>query len=279
MRSLIRRSYSPIKQNHGAYLNLRYTELQALKDAQKTPAPKYIHAHFVGYGIHQLFDYEVAPTYITMLRHPVERLRSILTYGQTGGFENLDHALSNFLSNPQPDLTELQKNILERARFDNMMTRTLGSLDCTAIPRDASICSEDIFHVAMDRILNHIDLVMITERFDESVLILQNTLGLRNPWYRRINSSRSSTLQSSAKLGHGRPQPSVLHDLENYVLSRDQLDCRLYKAALQRFESRIDQEFNDINQDLAQYRRSNRLFGSCYKVWDKFMPRKIFYKN
>ena len=278
MRSLIRRSYPPIKNN--SYINLRHYELASLKEKQTIPAPAYVHAHFVGYGVHRFFSKDTKPLYITMLRNPVDRLRSILTYGEDGGFENLDHALDSFFSKTgRATHTEVQRNILQRARHDNMMTRTLGSVDGTVIPRDTNSCTEETFQLAVHRILNKIKAVMITERFDESVLLLQKSIGLRNPWYRQINYTKSDRLQSSTVPNRYQSHTNSFDDLRNYTLSRDHYDFRLYELALEHFNSTLSQEYCDIENHLLRYRHLNRFAGTLYKVWDRVMPMKLFYED
>lgn len=280
MRSLIRRSYSPIKSDNNAYLNLRHSDLDTLAEKRVALTPSYVHAHFLGYGVHRHFSTDTEPRYITMLRHPTDRLRSLLTYGTKGGFSSLDHAVHDFFSKTRRSThTELQTNILERAGYDNMMTRTLGSVDGTAIPRDTRACTVDTFELAVHRLLTKIDVVMITERFDESVLLLQKVIGLRNPWYRQINNTKPDRLQAGAIHNNAPSHQKALTDLKEYAVSRDHYDCRLYELALEHFDYQLSREYSDVQKDLLRYRRLNKFFGSCYKLWDSIMPVKLFYKN
>ena len=270
MRSLIRRSYPPLLNNKQSYLNLRLTDLKNLKNRESIAAPQYAHAHYLGYGVHRYVDSTSRPIYITMLRNPEARFRSLFrrTPEENGGFRSVRHGLDSLFSDiNQRTFTGPQLKILKRAKIDNVMTKTLGCRDGLLNLEEKTSCTLETYELAQERLLKRIDTIMISERFDESVLLLQKILNLRSPYYRRVNTGNVPYSANSQN-----------EDLTDFILSRDHYDCKLYTTAVERFDSMIRERFQNIEQDLGRYRWRNRIIGNVFHVWDNVSPIKFFYK-
>ncbi|XP_006817509.2 galactosylceramide sulfotransferase-like [Saccoglossus kowalevskii] len=102
-------------------------------------------------------------TYITILRHPVQQFESAFGYFQWGRFIPAKDPISEFLRNPEKFTNKIPTNTRNGQLFDLGLsaTKTL----------DAEIVNE-----TLQTLHKEIDVVLITEYFDESLLILRDLL-------------------------------------------------------------------------------------------------------
>ncbi|XP_006817508.1 galactosylceramide sulfotransferase-like [Saccoglossus kowalevskii] len=102
-------------------------------------------------------------TYITILRHPLQQFESAFGYFQWGRFIPTKDPISEFLRNPQQYTSVIPWNTRNGQLFDLGLSST-QTLD------------EEMVNETMKTLHKEMDVVLITEYFDESLLILRDLL-------------------------------------------------------------------------------------------------------
>ena len=124
-------------------------------------------------GLHR---YHPGVRYITCLREPVARLVSLYHHSHN----DPSHYLHEAIRRDGLDLAACVASGLS-GELSNGMTRMLAGV-------------EDFHHAIVDRttlelakrnIENHFDAVLLSERFDEGLLLLAEEMGWSTPWYVR----------------------------------------------------------------------------------------------
>ena len=177
------------------------------------------------YGIHELFDRPV--TYLTMLRHPVERTLS--HHQHWVARHGLRTSLRDVVENNRP------------ASIDNRQTRQIvGGLndgrDIREVPLD-----DDLFGLAKEH-LRSFEWVGVTEKFDESLVTLQARFGIRDVSYRRVNVGEGRVRREDVP-------PDIIRRIEN---------VNRYDDELWRLANQLLDEDTRRTQERKTIRRSSR---------------------
>jgi sulfotransferase famil protein len=167
---------------------------------------------FSGHMAFGLHEYIPGPsTYVTLLRHPIARIRSyyhwVLRHPQSPIRRQLTRA---------PTFDEFLEHGLVRALVDNGQTRLLG-LPLLAWDRPID---RDTLRIAK-RNLDAFSVPGLVERFDDSVGMMRRLLGWRVPTGARLNVAPTWE----------EPPPHTLRTLRR----RNQLDLELHAFAAERF--------------------------------------------
>lgn len=248
LRQIVDRQYPP-----NAILTLQtpetehWPELHALRiDQEQTVS--LIRGHF-SYGIHTLLQRPVR--YFTLLRDPVERIISLYYYGLEGR----------------------SKWIHERIRQDNMTLADFAAGDfpqtnnhqTRLISGDPEGGPESLSR-AMENLECHFDVVGVSERFDETLLLLRKLLGWKNVHYYRRNVTRNRPDRSAV-------DNSVIRNIEQ----RNELDLQLYAFARSLLEGALVRE-GITDQMLRQFRRTNRFYegvGALLDLGSRLLPGRV----
>jgi hypothetical protein len=142
------------------------------------------HFHF---GLHRLIPGR--SVYITLLRHPVERVHSFYYYART----KPDHYLYNFLRsgclNPKsPVVQDLTSELC------NEQTRLLAGGEWEDPRRPITRAA---LKSAQTNLRTHFSVIGLTEEFDASVLLLHQLFGWQLPVYRKENVTKNKPESSS----------------------------------------------------------------------------------
>jgi hypothetical protein len=164
--------------------------------------------------------------YLTMLRNPVDRLISQFHHMATDPSHPFNRViveqgmgLAGYLASGR-GLREDN----HQSRADNLQTRFISGM--RGVPHGGS--SRRMLELAKRNIREHFLLAGITERFDESLVLMKRALGWPEPCYRRLNESS------------GRPRREDLSpDDLRAVEQCSALDMELYGYALGLLEERI----------------------------------------
>jgi hypothetical protein len=167
-----------------------------------------------------------------MVRDPVERVLSlyyhVLKYG-----EKKQYGLP-------PDLTIDQfLNDINLREVDNDQTRRLSGLE-----PPFGQCSRAMLERATDHLQRYFSIVGITERFDESFLLLKKRFGWRDDLYylpRLVNTSKP---RSSAM-----PPEAI-----EAITRRNEFDIELYEYAERLLDELVDRQNPEFRDELDQFR-------------------------
>ena len=139
--------------------------------------------------------------------------------------------------------------------MDNSQTRAIAGDVGTPYGQ----CTEEMLETARRNLAEHFSWVGVTERFDESIVLLRRTFGWSDVRYMNANVARSATPPSESDL-------ALIEEMNS-------LDMALYRDACLAFDKRIEAE-EGFAEELEQLRRANER----YKRWGKLtytLPARI----
>ncbi len=183
------------------------------------------HASF---GLHKdlLGDTE----YVTLVRDPVERIISNYYYiRRTPGHRSYDSVVGQEMS-----LREFVESGVN-AQVENGMTRSISGDSYTQPDRTT-------LKQAKSNLREHFGVVGITERFDESLVVMKRRYGWKRVGYVKRNVTRS------------RPTKEDIEDETHHLIeSKNQLDLELYEYGVSLFEEKLEM-VDDLEEELSLLR-------------------------
>jgi hypothetical protein len=189
------------------------------------------------FGLHK---YIPGPsTYFTLLRDPVERVVSYYYFVRRDPQHYLhDYALVQGMT--------LKRYIESQVSLatDNCQTRIISGVWDT-LPHDE--CTEATLASAKRNLAEHFTVVGLTERFDETLMLLKQRFAWQNVFYQRQNVT------------WGRPgQESLPAETLAVVRERNQLDLRLYTYAEALFAAQIRNQGTRFAVATRRFQIANR---------------------
>lgn len=251
---LIQRRYEPGQFYIIADIIQDLAHFQNMPPEGKTPIR--LLAGHVNFGIHHYLPQPA--TYFTFLRQPVDLVISYFYY-MRAEVSHPNFHMAKSMGMPQFLESRLDENM------SNMQTRMLAGkansgdyYECTAA--DLEIAKENLRHFAV---------VGLAERFDESLLLLQQAFGWQNLYYARMNVTRKKPAQSAL--------PS---DVIQAITQANQLDEALYHFAADLFAGQIAQQGPHFARQVRAFQRKNRwLYPFRYSVWQSRRLRWLLPKT
>lgn len=212
-------------------------ELDRLREGSPR-RPDLIMGH-LGTGLHLQVD---GIRYLTCLREPVARMVSHYHHA----LHESDHYLHETVKRRGLDLAAYVASGLS-GELSNGMTRMLAGIADFhgAVPGPADL------QRAKELLESRFDGVLLSERFDEGLLLLAESMGWATPYYIRRKTGRYSARE-------GQPDAGTCRIIEEY----NALDLDLYRWARERFESRIADR-PDLADRVRRFRRRNHHLGKA----------------
>lgn len=212
-------------------------KFQQLSQSRKNQI-KFVTGH-IGFGLHEYL--EQCYTYITVLRDPVKRVISFYNFLGSRYKSVRDLSLEDFILNndfAENDMTkylsnlklENQLNYLGNTSFKNKFDGDLEERTC---------CTRDTLEIAKDNLKGNFGIVGLTERFNETLILLHQKLGWEIPTYVRANVSKKTSANKEID--------SKTIDL---IKEKNKFDMELYMFAQEIFEQQIEAEGNVFNEKL-----------------------------
>ena len=192
-----------------------------------------VHGAHIVYGLHEILSRPIS--YFTLLRDPVNRVLSHYYYG---GEERLPPGAPGF-----PE--DLPKHVEA-----NLQTRLLAGEQDTEAP----LAPEEMLRRAKEN-LNSCVVIGLTERFDETLLLLKKEYGWPMPYYELRNVNKKRPRREAA---HG----DVLQRIE----ADNRLDASLYALAQKLFAAQVERYGPAFQRDLVRFRAGNRRWQRWHRV-------------
>jgi hypothetical protein len=186
-------------------------------------------------------------TRFTILRNPVER--AISNYYFTREYaEHHHHDLVHSQNLSLADYLDSKEELMA----DNGQTRMLSGgyyvMDYGGLSREA-------LEAAKANLRDNIQVVGLTERFDETLLLLKNAFGWGNVFYARQNVGRQRPTKDQLS-------PDTLAVIHKY----NQLDIELYQFAKTLFAEQVRKQGSSFAQEVRSFQRANRLLSWPIRV-------------
>ena len=233
-------------------LDSLYEPLERIEEvpSERRRAARAITGH-LHYGVHRHMPQRC--DYITMLRDPVARVVSMYRFIR-GNPRNWLHdevagsgmGLEEFVRRvADPGVDNEQTRLIAGIGDGEMMTRGAdGRLRAPEKPRVA-VTEADLVRAKqnLDRFL----VVGLTERFDESFILIRRALGWRLPMYEKQNVSEA-----------GLPEPPTPEAIE-LIRERNRFDLALYEHVAKRFADAVENQGPSFRREVAAFRILNRI--------------------
>ena len=213
---------------------------------------KLFQGHF-GFGVHHQLP---KPNfYVTILRDPIERVISSYYQLRRGRPED---ALAKDMS-----FEEFVNSGADFGRFlvDNGQVRSIIGTDGNPDGSPFDSLGPEHLEKAKQNIAKHFAFVGLSERFDESALLLKQILGWKHCHYASANIA---------------PNRKKLEEFPSHVIDRvrelNQLDIALYDHVAQQFEQMIQKQGEQFEQQLAEFRAANERYSRMAGPFIDLLP-------
>jgi len=187
-------------------------EIDDLSEAQVKEL-KFIQGH-IEFGLHKYLSRPC--TYITMLRNPAQRIISHYYYV----LRTPDHYLYNTVVTNKMSLEDYICSQIT-TELNNGQTRLLAGNNKV----HSGSCSTEDLQNAKKHLEENFAVVGLSERFDESLLLLKKSLNLAASFYRNENITQNKPLTEKE-----------LSDLLKLIKQHNELDFELYRFAQEKLE-------------------------------------------
>lgn len=179
----------------------------------------------MGYGVHKQIPRRCE--YITVLREPIGRVISVYKYVVS----NPSHVLHDYVVGQQVGLEEYVESGIDENQTENSQTRQLSGRQFGALDREALAEAK--------RNLEDFLVVGLTERFEETIVVLRRILKLRLPFY--VTRNVSGPLDVSERAAQ-------------LILERNRLDLDLYRFAIERFSEHVSRYNRSFGLEVLLFR-------------------------
>jgi hypothetical protein len=244
LHDVIKRNYNEVECYHTHQYGVSYKEeVKQFKESSKEKRDdlKYIRGH-IGFGLHNVLG---DSSYVTMLRDPVDRVISHYYY-------ILYNRRDTDLYRQIKDKT-LEEFVKSDSR-SNLQTRFLAAKDGLPIMEaDNKELSGKHLKRAKYHLKDHFSFVGLLNKFDTSLLLLKEILGLDNVCYIRKNKTRKR-----------KRKDEISSTIRKVVLENNRLDMELYKYAENLFEKQVKNYSKDIEQELEKFRARQKEYREDY---------------
>jgi hypothetical protein len=197
----------------------------------------------MAYGVHD--DLPGPSSYFTVLRDPVDRVVSFYYFVRQNSFHYL-HDFSTAAGRDLEGFMEGRPSIM----VDNAQTRLIAGI-WDDVPFGQ--LGPEALELAKRRLRERFDVVGLSERFDETLLMLGRWYGWRHLYSARQNvtGARRATRE--------------LSDSERRAVARhNRLDQQLYDYAATLFERQVRREGPSFSERVRRFQAMNRRVGPAY---------------
>jgi Galactose-3-O-sulfotransferase len=201
------------------------------------------------YGVHRYIPQECE--YITVLREPIARVLSTYRFIRASP----KHWLHDELVGSDMGLEEFVRTAADPG-VDNEQTRLLsgrGSGEMLWRGPDGRLHAHTPSPLGTDalaeakRNLERFLVVGLTERFDESFILIRRALGWRLPMYETRNATKGP-----------KPTPPAREALD-LIRDRNRLDLELYEHARRLFSAAVDHQGASFRHEVSAFKALNRI--------------------
>ena len=254
LKRVIERQYS-VSEIGKCYYQKRIKTLQEAIDRihalpkEQSDAIKIVVGH-VGFGVHEHLPWPCS--YITMLRDPIDRVISSYYQTRRGNLDPLREEAQRL------SLKDFVSSGLVSA-MNNGQTRLLSGAsveeDLTGKKIEYGGCDEGMLERAKKNLREQFKVVGLSERFDESLMLMKRVLGWSSIYYVKANVGWNRTRKEEITR-------ETLRSIEKY----NELDIELYRYAVEMFDEAIGRQGLLFKRRIDSYRLLNKTYGEARRV-------------
>lgn len=215
---------------------------------------KLVLGHII-FGLHDLVPQP--STYITLVRRPTSLVVSQYHWVR----RDPTHWLHARVVEADMSLEEYVEGGIS-LESDNSQTRAIAGDTTTPFGE----CTGELLDTAKRNVDRHFSVVGLTERFDESLLLLRHAFGWSKMHY------------APAKVAPRRDRPSVPRPVLDRIEALNWLDDELYEYAQHRMQQAIEADPR-FEADLRRFRRSNSLYRRTWGAVTYTVPKSIMTRS
>jgi len=201
----------------------------------------------MGFGMHRFLPYP--SSYITLLRHPINRVISAYYFQ----LRNPVWPVARKLLSEGTSLYEYV-SAGGHPHASNWQTLLLSSGSFSAEP-----CTRDQLETAKHNLREHFPVIGLTERFDETLILLRRRFRWSSVFYLRENVDPNHTRR-----------PPVDRETLRAIEEANQLDMELYHYAQTLFEDAVRSQGPGFRIEVEVFKHLNRLYGRSLH------PRRLY---
>lgn len=184
----------------------------------------------INFGIHKYYNQSC--TYTTLFRNPINR---ILSYYHLILIES-KHFLHKTIIKNRINLTDLLTSKIS-IEFNNAQVRQLSG--------ETGKCNEFTLEKAIENLEKFYPVFGLTERYDESLVLLSKYFNFLPPYYVLLNKGKN---QNTFK---------VTEKIKQTIYETNQLDIKFYEYAVKKFQKLVDLQGSDFNNDVDKFKKIN----------------------
>ena len=179
----------------------------------------------IPYGVHLYMPQRCE--YFTILREPIARVVSVYKYI----LRTRHHVLHDRVAREGIPLEEYLESGMDEGQTENSQTRQLSGRQFGVLDRTALVEAKHNLEASL--------VVGLTERFEETFVLLRRTLGLRMPFYITRNVS---------------PPYDVSDRAVELARERNELDFELYRFARELFAAQLSRQDRSFGLEVTAFR-------------------------
>jgi hypothetical protein len=235
----------------GEGLSRKYQAFQAMPESSRREL-RCVLGH-MPFGVHRWLPQ--GARYITMLRHPVAWTLSFYTYIRRNAFFDHDPDLVALRGTRGLDLDGFV-DFLTRSNLADWQTRQVSGDTLMNLLPPFEPMKDDTLDRAKENLRSRFECVGIVERFDESLLLMQQSFGWPKPYYRRLNVT------------DGGSRTEMPSSIVNRILACHSRDVELYEHGCRLLSDRIDAAGKSFQGRLRRFRRLNSIYSALLPAYE-----------
>lgn len=212
------------------------------------------------FGIHKYISSDIK--YITFLRDPVSKVISYYHYAKRNQF----HRFYKIINDENISIEEFVRNDKHFNPVYNDQTKRLAGLKTKT---NNELITKETLKEAIYNIDNHFAVAGITERFDESILLMKKELGWSYPTYIKQNVAKKSEKKDE-----------ITEDIKQLIIEKNQYDIELYNYVNEKLDKTIEANKEFMEKEMKIFQLKNKRIKPYleFKQTSKEKLRKIYYK-
>ena len=202
------------------------------------------------FGLHEFLPQP--SSYITMLRDPVKRIISSYFFV----LRTPNHYLYEKVTSSNMSLKEYVCSGISR-ELDNDQVRLLSAINAKKKDVNFGQCSIEMLELAKKNLKENFAVVGLSERFDETLILLKRTFGWKNLFYVKQNVTKSRPYKQE-----------ISKDILALIAKQNHLDIELYQYVKENFELQVQQQTDSFQKELKLFKLLNSSYQKIYPLYD-----------